>query len=227
MYFVVMPRVNLIVILMTYVRYLYSINCPTVICLPSMLLFILWRDTTSELWTPVQFPLHCYIILLLLALFTFTRILLSFTTRYAQSFVYSKPVRLTTSLYVGSKVLGCVVYRFHVAARWRSSYVNYAPAFSCAIVRSVAKLASITFWSLAFSYWFDKPWFHNWGKTCCCAHHTFLLGFPTGCYLQVIDDPHAWHFNRWFDSALTNPRGSGAVNFPNYSRSSRRKIWWE
>jgi hypothetical protein len=37
----------------------------------SMLLFILWRDTTSELWTPVQFPLHCYTILLSLALFTF------------------------------------------------------------------------------------------------------------------------------------------------------------
>jgi hypothetical protein len=36
MYFVVMPRVNLIVILMTYVRYIYSINCPVVICLPSM-----------------------------------------------------------------------------------------------------------------------------------------------------------------------------------------------
>ena len=33
MYFVVMPRVNLIVILVTYARYLYSINCPTVICL--------------------------------------------------------------------------------------------------------------------------------------------------------------------------------------------------
>jgi hypothetical protein len=64
-----MSRVNLIVILMTYVRYLYSINCPTIICLPSMLLFILWRDTTSELWTPVQFPLHCYTVLLLLDLF--------------------------------------------------------------------------------------------------------------------------------------------------------------
>jgi hypothetical protein len=64
MYFVVMPRVSLIVILVMYVRYLYSINCPTVICLPSMLLFILWRDTTSKLWTPVQFPLHCYTVLL-------------------------------------------------------------------------------------------------------------------------------------------------------------------
>jgi hypothetical protein len=59
-FFFVMPRVNLIVILVTYARYFYSINCPTVIYLPSILLFILWRDTTSELWTPVQFPLHCY-----------------------------------------------------------------------------------------------------------------------------------------------------------------------
>jgi hypothetical protein len=71
MYLVVMPRVNLIVILSTYARYLYSISCPTVICLPSMLLFILWRDTTSELWTPVQFPLYCYHLFTLLALFTF------------------------------------------------------------------------------------------------------------------------------------------------------------
>jgi hypothetical protein len=27
-------------------------------------LFILWRDTTSELWTLVQFPLHCFTVLL-------------------------------------------------------------------------------------------------------------------------------------------------------------------
>jgi hypothetical protein len=33
-------------------------------------LFILWRDTTSELWTPVQFPLHCYHLFTLLTLFT-------------------------------------------------------------------------------------------------------------------------------------------------------------
>jgi hypothetical protein len=96
MYFVVMPRVNLIVILMTYVRYLYSINCPTVICLPSMLLFILWRDTTSELWTPVQFPLHCFTVYFYLHCYFFAYYY-PFTTRYAQSFVYSKEVRLTTS----------------------------------------------------------------------------------------------------------------------------------
>jgi hypothetical protein len=62
-YFVIMPRVNLIVILLTYACYLYSINCPTVICLPSMLVFILWRDTTSELDPgPISFTLlsHVY-----------------------------------------------------------------------------------------------------------------------------------------------------------------------
>jgi hypothetical protein len=78
MYFFVMPRVNLIVILLRYARYLYSINCPTVICLPSMLLFILWRDTTSELWTPVQFPLHSYHLFTLLALFTFSQTTIAF-----------------------------------------------------------------------------------------------------------------------------------------------------
>jgi hypothetical protein len=44
MYFVVIPRVRLIVILVMYVRYLYSINCPTVICLPSMC-FLSYGDT--------------------------------------------------------------------------------------------------------------------------------------------------------------------------------------
>jgi hypothetical protein len=70
MYFVVMPRVNLIVILTMYVRYLYCINCPTIICLPSMLLFILWRDATSELWTRSNFlyialPFYYYSLCLL------------------------------------------------------------------------------------------------------------------------------------------------------------------
>jgi hypothetical protein len=78
MYLVVMSRVNLIVILSTYARYLYSINCPTVICLPSMCYFILWRDTTSELWTPVQFPIYCYHLFALLALFTFSHITIAF-----------------------------------------------------------------------------------------------------------------------------------------------------
>jgi hypothetical protein len=78
MYLVLMPRVNLIVILSTYACYLYSINCPTVICLPNMCYFILWRDTTIELWTLVLFPLYCYHLFTLLALFTFSHITIAF-----------------------------------------------------------------------------------------------------------------------------------------------------
>jgi hypothetical protein len=76
-------------------------------------LFYLWRDTTSELWTPVLFPSYCFQLFTLLVMFTFSHCLLYlhsllFSTRYAHTFVSSKSVRLTTSLQVGSKVLGCV-----------------------------------------------------------------------------------------------------------------------
>jgi hypothetical protein len=66
--------------------------------------------------------------------------------------------------------------RFHVATSGRRTNKNRKrrPCWS------VTKLASITFSSLAFSYWIDKPRFLIEGKTCYCSHHTFLLGFPTG-----------------------------------------------
>jgi hypothetical protein len=89
-----------------------------------------------------------------------SRILQLFSTWYSHTFVYSKPVRLTTSSYVGSKVLGCVVSRFRVATSWRRTNKNRKrrPCWS------VTKLASITFLSLAFSYWIDKSWFLTKGK---------------------------------------------------------------
>jgi energy-coupling factor transporter transmembrane protein EcfT len=178
MYFVVMPRVNLIVIVMTCVRYLYSINFPTVICLPSMLLFILWRDATSELWTPVQFSLHCFTILLLLALFTFLHTIILLPLDTLNPLFTANRWDWQPHRKLGAKFLVVLCEGFTLLL-----VKSYAPtsSLSGALVRSVAKLASITFWSLAFSYWFNQPWFHNWGKTCYCAHHTFLLGFPTGC----------------------------------------------
>jgi hypothetical protein len=120
MYFVIMPRVNLIVILMTYVRYLYSINCPTIICLPTMLLFILWRDTTSELWTLVKFPLHCYTILLLLA-YLHSRILLPFYHSICLILCLQQTSEIDNLIISWGKVLGCVVCRFHVAASAKQS----------------------------------------------------------------------------------------------------------
>jgi hypothetical protein len=35
-----------------------------------------------------------------------------------------------------------------------------------------------------------KPWFLSEGKSCCCAHHTFLLGFPTGRWKTINTAPH-------------------------------------
>jgi hypothetical protein len=96
-------------------RYLYSINFPTVICLPSMSLFILWRDTTSELWTLVQFPLYCYHLFTLLALFTFSHTTTAF--HLIRSFLCLQQTgEIDNLIIIGSKVLGCVVCRFRVAA---------------------------------------------------------------------------------------------------------------
>jgi hypothetical protein len=98
MYLIVMPRVNLIVILSSYARCLYSINCPTIICLSSMYYFMLWRDTASELWTSVLFSLYCYHLFTLLTLFTLLAYYYCFPLDTLIPFVSSKPVRLTTSL---------------------------------------------------------------------------------------------------------------------------------
>jgi hypothetical protein len=86
-----MPRVNLIMILMSYVRYLYSINCPTVICLPSILLFILWTNTTSELWALVLFPLYCYYCLLFYLLF------------YIHTYYYLLPLDTLNPLFIANR----------------------------------------------------------------------------------------------------------------------------
>jgi hypothetical protein len=82
MYFVVMPRVSLIVILVILhtLSLLYQLSNYNLFT--QHVLFILWRDTTSELWTPVQFPLHCYTVLLYshYLLYLHTIILLSLDT---------------------------------------------------------------------------------------------------------------------------------------------------
>jgi hypothetical protein len=115
MYFVVIPRVNLIVILSSYARYLYSINCPTIIRLPSLYYFILWRDTASKLWIPVLFPLllspvyftrTVYFTRILLSLWDFyfralgSLVVLSFPQPLSFSSVFPKPLSetLTRSL---------------------------------------------------------------------------------------------------------------------------------
>jgi hypothetical protein len=92
----------------------------------------------------------------------------SFTTQQAQTITFYHSIRLIIcSQQTGEidnltvswdKVLGCIVCRFHVAAGEKL----HADKFLGAIVRSVAKLAGIKLQKFgSFSYWFDKPWFHN------------------------------------------------------------------
>jgi hypothetical protein len=77
MCFVVMPRVSLIVILVMYVRYLYSINFPTVICLSSML-YLSYGETPVVNCGPQSNFLYIALPFTLLTLFTLLAILLSF-----------------------------------------------------------------------------------------------------------------------------------------------------
>jgi hypothetical protein len=184
-------KVNLIVILMTFVRYLYSINCPTIICLPSMLLYILWRDTTSELWTP-SILLHCYYRL------PFTCFI------YILANYYFLPLNTLNPLFTANRwdwqphcELGQSTWLCFVQVP-RCCWCKATPwiSFLAPLSRAVAKLAGFNLRKFGFfSYWFDKPWFHNWGKTCCCAHHNLLLGFPTRrLYIFSTSTPHhQWH----------------------------------
>jgi hypothetical protein len=118
-----------------------------------MLLFILWRDTTSELWTPVQFLYIAITVLLLLALFTFLQTITFYHSIHL--ILCSQQTDEIDNLTVSwDKVIGFVVCRFHVAA----SEKLHADKIPGAIVRSVTKLAGIDLRKCgSFSYWFDKP----------------------------------------------------------------------
>jgi hypothetical protein len=122
-----------------------------------MMLFILWRDTTSELWTPVHFLYIAITILLLLALFTFLQTITFYHSIH--SILCSQQTGEIDNLTVSwDKVLGCVVCRFHVAGGEKL----HADKLSSAIVQTVTKLVGINLRKFgSFSYWFDKPWFHN------------------------------------------------------------------
>jgi hypothetical protein len=59
------------------------------------------------------------------------------------------------------------VCRFHIAAGAKQS-LDEAPY---KLFGAVVKLADITFLSLAFSYWTDKPWFLTEGKLLLCSSY--------------------------------------------------------
>jgi hypothetical protein len=111
-----------------------------------MLLFILWRDTTSELWTPVHSFYIAITVLFLLALFTFFQTI-TFYHSIRLILCLQQTGEIDNLIVSWDKVLGCVVWRFHIAAGEKL----HADKFPGAIVQSVAKLAGITFGSLVLS----------------------------------------------------------------------------
>jgi hypothetical protein len=74
------------------------------------------------------------------------------------------------------------VCRFHVAAGGRHA----ASSLSGALVRSVTKLVSITFLSLAFSYWIDYLGFITEGKLAVVLI-TPSLGVPNWSVIYIIN----------------------------------------
>jgi hypothetical protein len=113
------------------------------------MLFILWRDTTGELWTPVHFFYTIITVYHLLALFTFL-----------QTTIFYHSIRLILCLQQTSeidnlimswdKVLGCVVCRFHVAA---GAKLRPGQGAIYKLSGAVAKLASINLRKFgSFSY---------------------------------------------------------------------------
>jgi hypothetical protein len=146
MYFVVMPRVNLIVILSTYAHCLYSINCPTVICLPSMC-YLSYGETPLVNYGPGP------ISFILLSPVYFTR------TVYFLAYYYCFPLDTLIPLFIANQwdwqphrklgakylVVLCAGSTLLLVEDALTHYHKRRPCWS------VTKLASITFLSLAFS----------------------------------------------------------------------------
>jgi hypothetical protein len=159
----------------------YAINCPIVICLPSMLLFIVWRDTTSELWTPVKFPLHCY--------YRFTIYLLI----YILAYYYLLPLNTLNSLFTAnrwdwqphrklgqSSWLCCV--QVPCCCWWKATCRQAFIWRHCPECRKASEHQPSEVWLSPTGP--IKPWFHNWGKLAA------VLLIPSSCGSQLVLNMH-------------------------------------
>jgi hypothetical protein len=164
---------NLIVIFMTCTCIvMHSLFCQ----LPNYNMFTqhvisLWRDTSSELWTPVHsftfiLPSTANTIYFLQALFYFT----------ANKYLF--PHCTSNHLFSANQwdwQPHCKLGQSSLVVLCAGSLVNHAP--DCFLASCQSQLA-ITFRSDLFLLLVDSTLVSYWGEICCCAHHTFLLGFP-------------------------------------------------
>jgi hypothetical protein len=185
MYLIVMPRVNLIVILATYARYLYSINFPTIICLPSMR-YLFYEETPLVNCGPRSNILYIAITcLLLIVLFTLLAYYYCFPLDTLIPLFTAnqwdwQPHRKLGAKYLVVLCAGSIL----LLAKQSLDEVPYK------LSGAVAKLAGITFRRLAFSYWTINLGFLL-RENGCYTHHTFLLGFPTGRWFTLTPPQQA------------------------------------
>jgi hypothetical protein len=83
---------------------------------------------------------------------------------------------------------------------------------------AIAKLAGITFWRLAFSYWFDKPQFLTEGKLATMLIIPSSWGSQLGGYLPATSSAAQVTWPQGWKRVLLN---TDLVR----SRSGTRKIW--
>ena len=136
------------------------VNCPAVICSPSML-SILRRATSSELWTPVlSFTLNLQTVYC----FVFTSANYHFLPFDTFNPLFSaKPVRLTTSSQVGDRVLWLCCVGLHVVAGTSSAPCQHS--------------ATYTFGVFPCCYWIDNLGFILRENLLLCSSY-LPLGVP-------------------------------------------------
>jgi hypothetical protein len=171
-----------------YVRYLYSINCPTVICLPSML-YLSYGETPLVNCEPRSNFLYIALPFYYYSLYLLSCILLSYY-HSIRSFLCLQQTSEIDNLIVSweqSICLCCAGFTLLLGEDTPTS------SLSSALVQSVTKLSSITFWSLAFSYWFDLTLVSLLREDLLLCSSYLPLGVPN----ELLLTSHHRHILRW------------------------------
>jgi hypothetical protein len=174
-----------------YVRYLCSINCPTVICLPSMC-FLSYGETPLVNCGPRSNFLY------IVTPFYFTRIVY-----FTYITITQLPLDTLIPLFTANRWDWQphrklrAKYLFVLCAGFTLLLGEEAPMYQQVVwrhseCREASKHHLLKFGSLLLDW---LPWFHNWVKNCCCAHHTFSWGSQLVGHLHHQHRTISHHFS--------------------------------
>jgi hypothetical protein len=161
--------------------YLYSIDCPTIIYLPS-LCYLSYGETQLVNCGPRSYFFYIAI----------TCLLYSHCLLYLHTTIAFHSIRLFLCLQQTGEIDNLIISWEQSSwlccvqvprCSWQSKPLDEAPY---KLSRAVAKLASITFWSIGFFLLDWHTLVSYWGKTCCYIHQNLLLGFPNWAVIYII-----------------------------------------